>query len=275
MISFFFRWNGKKNDNGTFPGQCVNLIKSYFKEVLGIEPILGNAIDYWKDIPGFKRIKKGLFTYPKPGDIVIWDKSYGQYGHIGIVNWVRTFDFGAFEQNNPVGSPCHFQDHTYKGVIGWLRPEPVKELRVAVRGLQIPANVADRIFEFSGGRIKATFTTYPGSPLKEFSTDEGMTVIESMKPAEKYVLLGCSRNDGFEKASVHPGLNKAFAICVPGASTADILHELLHCVRKWANLNHIKPYIEDVEKYPTQWGAGEYNEGWSFGFQYKQIIPYL
>lgn len=124
LEQLFLSWRDQYCDHDKIYGaQCVDLIKQYFKDVLNREPFKGNAIDYWtKDVPGFEKIKRTMFNRPEPGDLIIWDTRYGRYGHIGIVAWSRFFDFGCFEQNDPLGSPCKFKDRTYKYVVGWLRP---------------------------------------------------------------------------------------------------------------------------------------------------------
>lgn len=132
---FFLKYNKKKLDfDGVFGGQCVDVTKAYFKEVLNREPISGNAIDYWRDISGFERIAKTPLNRPNPGDIIVWGTKYNPiYGHIAICNWSRFFDFGAFSQNDPSGSPCGYKEYSYKNVLGWLRPTKKKVvLRVAV-----------------------------------------------------------------------------------------------------------------------------------------------
>jgi len=86
---FFQKYRGKFLDfDGAFGAQCTDPIKAYFKEVLGIPPIKGNAVDYWKDIPGFLKLPY-TGPQPKPNDIIVWGKELGQYGHIGICNWSR------------------------------------------------------------------------------------------------------------------------------------------------------------------------------------------
>lgn len=125
---FFILWLNKFNNfDGAYGPQCVDIIKQYFKDMLGINPITGNAIDYFKEIPGFTKIAKTVDNHPLPGDIVIWDRTVSPSGHIGICNWTTLAgQFNCFEQNWPLNSPCHFQTHTsYKGVVGWLRPDHV------------------------------------------------------------------------------------------------------------------------------------------------------
>lgn len=219
---FFLKWNGKLLDNdGAFGAQCVDVIKQYFVEVLAMPPIQGNALDYWKDIPGLQRIKKGVTNYPKPGDIIIWDKNVSPYGHIAIVNWVRTFDLGCFEQNFPIGSPCHYQTHTYKNVVGWLRPlkgqteaprptadssykktfkavivGPSKQDPVVENAIKF---VDSKLKEFSGGRLSFEIidwleaTIVDPTPQNYFVTDDAVPLLGVLKyklPQEcDYVLV--------------------------------------------------------------------------------------
>jgi len=63
---------------------------------------------------------------PKLGDIVIWGKQIGPYGHIAIAKDGDLNTFVSFDQNWPIGSPCHFVEHNYYGVIGWLRPKKLE-----------------------------------------------------------------------------------------------------------------------------------------------------
>lgn len=278
ITDFFLQWDNKILDaDGVYGGQCVDVIKQYFKDVLGISPINGNAIDYWRDIPGFTRIKNSLTTYPVPGDIIIWGTIVNPNGHIAVCNWVRTFDLNVFEQNSPLGSPCHFGTHSYKGVLGWLRPDPKPPIaKVAFIGISPTADLVAKVLEFSGDIILAP-VFYDVPPIADFSTEEAMALIQSMNIKEHYVIIGCTAQSGFDKASYDPSGNRAFAICLMQASTADFLHEMLHCFRKYAEFNHFKPYIADVEHYPTSWAdaANVYNSGWEFASQYKEVVPYI
>src|SRR3990167_11553356 len=102
IIEFFLKYNGKFLDIDKFPPdnlyQCTDVIKAYCIEVLGVPSLMGNAIDYSKKTyPGFTWIPKKIFNRPNPGDILVWN--IGQYGHTALVNWIRFFDVGVFEQN--------------------------------------------------------------------------------------------------------------------------------------------------------------------------------
>ncbi len=116
IAQFFLEWLGKENDNGSYKGECVNLIHSYYEEVLGLTRFVGNAKDYLKET----RIPK-VFGQIMPSDIVVFN--YGDVGHIGVCVWSRAVDFECMEQNNPIGSPCHYVYHQNStNVIGILRP---------------------------------------------------------------------------------------------------------------------------------------------------------
>ena len=125
---FIKKYDGKPIDfDSKFGSQCVDLIRYYLKEVLnkvGFLPVTG-AKDIWDcyftdDFIEFHNTPKGI---PQNGDIVIWGKTIGQYGHIAIFVSGDANNFTSFDQNWPAGSPCHLQGHDYKGVIGWLRPK--------------------------------------------------------------------------------------------------------------------------------------------------------
>ena len=168
---FFIKYNNKFLDvDGVFGNQCVDVIKAYVKEVLGIIPVIsGNAIDFWNYPPaGFTLIKNTPFNKPLPGDIIIWNTKYSNpYGHIAVVNWSRYFDVGVFEQNNPVGSPCHFGTHNYKNVLGWLRPQPVSNSNKFVMDyacFNMDANLMEQgrqlVLKYTDGKVDAKFAYY-------------------------------------------------------------------------------------------------------------------
>lgn len=206
---FFLKYNGKYLDyDGVFGNQCVDVTKQYFDEVLGLPPFRGNAIDYWQDIPGFQRIKKNWFNYPQPGDIVVFNKNVSRYGHIAIVNWSRRFDMGCFEQNFPIGSPCHYQERSYKNVLGWLRPlkkpveaprpEPEYTAKKVFKCLVVSDIVQDplvkeaakfvnsKLLEFSGGRLGFEVIDYKlerlvdPTPNTNFVTDEAVPMLDKL-----------------------------------------------------------------------------------------------
>jgi hypothetical protein len=126
LDDFFTTYSGKGIDfDGSFGFQCVDLIQQYTADVLAIAPWgSGNAVGRWTSYPQqhFTRIPRTLLSAPKPGDIVVWGSGIGPYGHIAVARSGNALGFESFDQNFPVGSLCHFQKHSYKHVLGWLRP---------------------------------------------------------------------------------------------------------------------------------------------------------
>jgi surface antigen len=110
--------------------QCTDLFLVYNREVVGAPPVYGNADDYF-DISSeafYDRIVNSPTAVPKKGDVIIWGINYGPYGHIAVCTDIAdTKGFTSFDQNDPLKSPCHFQPHSYSGVLGWLRPKSLPD----------------------------------------------------------------------------------------------------------------------------------------------------
>lgn len=106
--------------------QCVDLWRVYNLRVIGGPNVTGNAVDYWTNFPTdfYDKIPNTPTGVPKLGDVIIWGTNYGPYGHIAVCTDIAdTKTFTSFDQNDPAKSPCHYQPHTYTGVLGWLRPK--------------------------------------------------------------------------------------------------------------------------------------------------------
>ena len=129
IAEFFKKYNGIGVDfDGYYGFQCVDLYRQYCKEVLKLEqsPPVKGAYQIWdtylKD--KFDKIKNSPEGVPILGDIVVWDKATGLgYGHVAVFNYGDKNSFVSFDQNFPTGSVCHFQNHNYTNVLGWLRPK--------------------------------------------------------------------------------------------------------------------------------------------------------
>jgi len=254
---FFQKYNGKGLDfDGAYGNQCADVIKAFFVEVLGIPAIKGNAIDYWADIPGFQRISKGSLTLPRPYDIIIWDKTKtNPYGHIAIANWVRAGDFNSFEQNFPVGSVCHFQDHNYKGVLGWLRPlqsavaDQFKPSRgtpvvssgpwhvpLTVIGAQIPGLEAQAL-KWSKESIIVDVNYVP------MNIAYSPTVDYALMARGRFCIISCSPAPEIYKTSLTNDLKTAYAVA--GADALTSSYELSHILHKYYLAHRgTNPYIE-------------------------------
>lgn len=103
--------------------QCTDLCNGYLRDVLGL-PIIEwtNAIDFPKKAGDkYEWIQNTPTGVPQKGDLMVF--KIGKYGHISIFIEGDVNSFDSFDQNYPIGSSCHIQKHTYKNVVGWLRPK--------------------------------------------------------------------------------------------------------------------------------------------------------
>jgi len=106
--------------------QCIDLWRAYNRKVIRAPDIFGNPPDIWAKYQQdfYEKIPNTPDGVPQLGDVIIWGTRYGKYGHIAICTEIaNTKTFTSFDQNDPIGSACHFQPHTYTGVLGWLRPK--------------------------------------------------------------------------------------------------------------------------------------------------------
>ena len=131
---FVASWLGKKADwDGAYNGQCVDLARFYWDQVVGISQPKGvaGAKDFWTNYetdPNLKnnheKIANTPTGVPVKGDIVIWNKNAGGgYGHISIFLEGDTNTFVSFDQNWPTLSKCTKTTHNYTNVLGWLHPK--------------------------------------------------------------------------------------------------------------------------------------------------------
>lgn len=127
LNQFIKKYLGKRVEaDGAYPYQCVDLLKKYYPEVLGVPAIRGNGGDYFANSSSkFLKIYNTLRAVPKPGDIMVWKKTRRlPYGHVGIVVSANVWSFTSLDQNWPVGSPVRLVKHSYIGlypVLGWVR----------------------------------------------------------------------------------------------------------------------------------------------------------
>ena len=132
---FFNKYNGKGIDFDNFYGfQCVDLAQQYNQEAINAPRLTGNAADIWDSYPKnfYTRISNTPTGVPQKGDIVIWNKALNGVGHIAVFKEGNVNTFVSFDQNWPTGSKCHFQNHNYNFVLGWLRPKLVKNWDIVV-----------------------------------------------------------------------------------------------------------------------------------------------
>lgn len=120
------KYMGKGIDfDGAFGFQCMDLAHRYAVDVVGkdFKPAPG-AKDVWNQkIDGYDKIPNSLIEVPQQGDIVVWGATVGPYGHIAVFDNGNSNSFVSFDQNWPVNSLCHLQNHNYNGVLGWFHPK--------------------------------------------------------------------------------------------------------------------------------------------------------
>lgn len=140
LQQFIEKYKGKKIDwDNAYAGQCVDLFRQYCHEVLGIKQPAGvvGAADFWANYSSdsvlnsnFEKIENTKEFVPVAGDVVIWNKNAGGgFGHIAVVSSHNndTQYFTSFDQNWSKISYCDTERHTYKNVLGVLRPIKKKE----------------------------------------------------------------------------------------------------------------------------------------------------
>jgi len=115
----------KGTDSSTWD-QCIDAFRIYNRKVIGASDIFGNPPDIWINyqIDFYDKIPNTPTGFPQLGDVIIWGNKYSKYGHIAVCTDIAdTKTFTSFDQNDPVGTSCHYQPHNYTGVLGWLRPK--------------------------------------------------------------------------------------------------------------------------------------------------------
>ncbi len=115
----------KSSDQST-NDQCVDLWRTYYQKVIGAPDVWGNAVDFWTNYQTdhFDRIENTPNAIPQLGDVIIWGIKYSKKGHIAVATDIANLKtFISFDENDPAGEPCSYVEHTYSGVLGWLRPK--------------------------------------------------------------------------------------------------------------------------------------------------------
>ena len=143
LQEFITKWTGKfaEISGPTAKNQCVDLVNQYIQDVLELSIIpWTNAVDFpSKAGDKYDYILNTPEGVPQAGDIVVWGPPPG---HIVVFIDGNTRGFNSFDQNYPIGSPCHIQNHpTYFNVKGWLR----KKENQVIKPLEYKLNFQDKI----------------------------------------------------------------------------------------------------------------------------------
>ena len=151
--SFFDAYEGlwiesSSIDNVGTRDQCVDVFRVYNKKVVGGNDMGGNAVDYWTNYPTdfYDKIPNTPTGVPQLGDVMVWGTNYGTYGHIAVCTDIAdTKGFTSFDQNDPLKSKCHYQPHTYTGLLGWLRPKSLPQEEVPVDPMKVLVTLGEGI----------------------------------------------------------------------------------------------------------------------------------
>ena len=120
LDTFIAKYDDKEVDwDAQYGNQCKDLFSAYNTEVVeNPNYVWGNANELWDNAPSEYYSKE---QDPQKGDVVIWSTS--PYGHVAIFIEKKEGGFTSFDQNYPIGSPCHYQGHTFTNILGYLRPK--------------------------------------------------------------------------------------------------------------------------------------------------------
>lgn len=163
VTEFFDKYNGKAIDFDKYYGaQCMDVWQQFNKEVMSGPHIPSPAAaDVWalNNYPTnlYDKVANTPDGVPQKGDVVIWNKkSGGGYGHIAIFNEGDASRFTSMDQNWPSGSICHFQEHTYTNVYGWLRPRNLPQVENPQAIIDELRTARDHNWELYQGQVAET-----------------------------------------------------------------------------------------------------------------------
>lgn len=130
---FIKTYNGKYLDTDNHYGrQCWDLAQKAAEVIAkcttlptGGDGAYGVFKNFLYPLPNYyRKVDYKKTRRPKLGDLVVWGASQpGSNGNGHIAMFVKATNGGfiSFDQNWPIGSPCHLQEHTWVHVVGWLR----------------------------------------------------------------------------------------------------------------------------------------------------------
>lgn len=130
---FIPTYEGKTVDtDGSFGGQCMDLMHIFIQDVLGLSltvlaaPAAKDVYNNFANMNGatnFEKIANTPTGVPQKGDIMFWGTGVGQYGHVAIFISGDINGFVSFDQNWGGVQKCLKINHSYNSVMGWLRPK--------------------------------------------------------------------------------------------------------------------------------------------------------
>lgn len=177
--AFFDKVKGKKIDyDGAYKNQCVDLIKQFEYDVMGIIPeAVGDAKYYYLDYEKKAFLKNHFIKIPNTpdyvplkGDIVVF--GHGKYGHVciatgeGNVNQFYSYDQNIYGNLEPVQKVCH----RYTYCLGALRPK------------NISGNFTPYLVKIKCGVLNVREKPYTTAPVKtQIFYNEVYTIVSEEK----------------------------------------------------------------------------------------------
>ena len=136
LDQYIEKYNGKYIDIDGFPKdnpyQCVDIARTYIKEVWNLDPYVLPRADYAKNIyrkftsnPFLKKIDNTPLGIPPEGSLIFWKwrpPVTGIAGHVAIFVKGNVNGFIAFGQNYGKPNFCKYTNYDYRGVMGWISP---------------------------------------------------------------------------------------------------------------------------------------------------------
>lgn len=139
---FKAKYLGKYVDfDGSYGAQCVDLFRFYIRDVMTTPQPNGvtGAADFWANYATdpnlnqyFNKISNTPDGLPSQGDVVIWNKKYGPFGHIAVVDSADINSVTCLSQNDPTGQPTILKTYKYTNIYGWLQPKESMTDTIAV-----------------------------------------------------------------------------------------------------------------------------------------------
>ena len=199
--SWVKKFSGKKLDpDGVSGVQCVDLIKHYCRNVIGMSKSYydawGNAINWYTDFDkkdwlkkNFKKLeyKKGIDI--QKGDIVIF-KSSGAYGHIAVCNGKQDGkSFEAYDQNfKGTHAGMTLRSFEFNGnykPLGFLRPKDRSNIITA-------PNVKPGTYKLTN--VRGIYNGYGAASgrklVKDITEDAKKNAVSKKNNAEAFLLAG-------------------------------------------------------------------------------------
>lgn len=182
----------RKDYDGNYGVQCVDVANSYAEHVLGFGKGVFYGVRYAKEIFNhhntrlFEAEKNGRSNYPAKGSLVIWNR--GTAGHIAIVIKATEHTIAVCEGNYDGKGSLRTHTYTnYNNVVGWLKPYAVVNTSRGVAACSFLHRVQDRNRLDSSENIKAFLCSGEKVYLSGSDSDFYQVRQKSNKKVDNYI----------------------------------------------------------------------------------------